>query len=362
MASSKVSFSSYSASAEYYTTHNCASIFLGSAYFSDILAAVKTDIYILSEDVKRADKTFKGQRQFTYAKTILDGLVELGIPELLEICETVNSFKGKDFARALDLQLGKLSKRTKETFDIRYDIHINDLKTSALEDMKIVPLFKALRLALADLFGTIAQTYNVSEFDIESATYDVKGVATTSAEFKRYMNALTDAYGFFCNNINPTLDEFRDIVSAAIDASKKRIEAMNIEYEQRNNKRETSRHRSDEKKQEAHEAKLRAWEEERAQKQAALGPTPQQRIRDATARLKEIETAKSQPRAEKVVVATVWKKPATAPVAVAPVAVAPVAVAPVETAPEEEEELVKVVAKSKKVTVGGRTTRIKVKA
>lgn len=218
----------------YYTSNNVGGVQLRDANLKEILAALLTEYRIMLHSVKTA-----GSRtpQGAFHGVILDGLNALGYPRVLtETAELVNYIDDRKFgANTIGATIGYMAKRSKEDFDIRFDLSFAEQELT-LDECKLSLLIKAHRLFLAELCKKIARSYNPADIEPGKAFYrkfageaeQVRGgksvkVPTftehSSAEFCDYATLLKQVYTRVYA-YSDTLSEFIKIFADAALASK----------------------------------------------------------------------------------------------------------------------------------------------
>jgi len=218
----------------YYTTENIGEVQLGNANLKEILAALLTEFRIMEHSVKTAGTSTP---QGAFHSTIVAGLKNLGYPKILEMtAELVNYITYPKFGGAtIGATLGFMAKRTKETFDFRFDLSFAELNHT-LDECKMSLIIKAHRLFLAELCKKIARTYNPADIVAGKAFYrKFAGEATqlrngktvtvptftehSSADFADYATLLKEIYTSVYA-YSDSLSEFTKIFVDAVTASK----------------------------------------------------------------------------------------------------------------------------------------------
>jgi hypothetical protein len=218
----------------FYTTENIGDVQLGRANLKEILAALLTEFRIIEHSVKT---TGTSTPQGVFHSTILAGLNKLGYSKvLLETAELVNYITNPKFGSAtIGASIGYMVKRTKEEFDIRFDLSFAEQNTT-LDECKMTTMIKTHRLFLAELCKKITRSYNPDDIEPGRAVFrkfagqveqirkgkTVKVANFTehsSVEFVDYVTLLkqvyTRVYAF-----SDTLSEFTSIFASAAAASK----------------------------------------------------------------------------------------------------------------------------------------------
>ena len=218
----------------YYTANNVGSVQLRNANLKEILAALLTEYRIMLHSVKTA-----GSRtpQGAFHGVILDGLNTLGYPRVLtETAELVNYIDDRKFgANTIGATIGYMAKRSKEDFDIRFDLAFAEQELT-MDECKLSLLIKAHRLFLAELCKKISRTYNPADIEPGKAYYrkfagdaeQVRGGKTvkvptftehSSVEFCDYATLLKQVYTRVYA-YSDTLSEFIKVFADAALASK----------------------------------------------------------------------------------------------------------------------------------------------
>jgi hypothetical protein len=212
MASSMVSpiFSSFTDALKHYASNECGKIQLRSASFVDIFSTIATAMSIFHEDSLLEKQTSPKM----FASFVLPRLTEIKFDELLtEISDIIEKHHGKEYATYLDAELGWISRKPKEDFNIAYDIHFKNLQ-EVLDESRPFTLIKSLRLFTSELFKRFACSYNPSDYNSDKVYYKVNGVQRTSAEFIEYTNDIMNLHIHFCK-YSERLGEFFDIFKEA---------------------------------------------------------------------------------------------------------------------------------------------------
>lgn len=218
----------------FYTAENIGEVQLGQANLKEILAALLTEYRIMEHSVKTVGTSTP---QGAFHSTILEGLKRLGYPKILqETAELVTYLTNPKFGSStIGATLGYMAKRSKEDFDIRFDLSFGELNQT-LDECKLSLIIKAHRLFLAELCKKITRSYNPADIDSGKAVYrkfageaeQIRNGKTvkvptftehSSADFSDYASFLkqvyTRVYAF-----SDTLSEFVKIFVDAAAASK----------------------------------------------------------------------------------------------------------------------------------------------
>lgn len=218
----------------FYTAENIGEVQLGQANLKEILAALLTEFRIMEHSVKTVGTSTP---QGAFHSTILEGLKRLGYPKILqETAELVTYLTNPKFGSStIGATLGYMAKRSKEDFDIRFDLSFGELNQT-LDECKLSLIIKAHRLFLAELCKKICRSYNPADIDSGKAVYrkfsgeaeQIRNGKTvkvptftehSSADFSDYASYLkqvyTHVYAF-----SDTLSEFVKIFVNAAAASK----------------------------------------------------------------------------------------------------------------------------------------------
>jgi hypothetical protein len=218
MASSMVSpvFSSFTDSLKHYASNECGNIQMRNASFVDIFSTLATALSIFQEDSMLEKQTSAK----TFASYVLVKLTEIKFDVILtEISKIITKHHGKEYAKYLDAELGWISKKPKEEFNIAYDIHFKNL-LEVLDDSRPFTLIKALRLFTGELFKRFTGSYNPIDYNSEKVYYKINGLQRSSSEFIEYTSDILKLHIIFCK-YTERLSEIFDIFKEAADFVKK---------------------------------------------------------------------------------------------------------------------------------------------
>lgn len=219
----------------FYATENIGEVQIGQANLQEILAAIFTEVSIMKHSVKTVGTSTP---QGAFHSIILEGLNVLGYSKILEeTVELVNYIDNPKFGSSMiGDNLRHMVKRSKEDFDIRFDLSFAEFDQT-LDECKLSLMIKAHRLFLAELCKKISRSYVPTDIDPSKAVYrKFAGEATqirngkqvtvpkytehSSVEFVDYATLLksiyTRVYAY-----SDTLSEFTKIFVTAAAASKK---------------------------------------------------------------------------------------------------------------------------------------------
>ena len=218
----------------FYTAENIGEVQLGQANLKEILSALLTEYRIMEHSAKTVGTSTP---QGVFHSTILEGLKHLGFPKILqETAELVKYLTNPKFGSStIGANLSYMAKRSKEDFDIRFDLSFNELNQT-LDECKLSLIIKAHRLFLAELCKKITRSYNPDDIDAGKAFYrkfageseQIRNGKTvkvptftehSSADFSDYASYLKQVYTHVYA-YSDTLSEFVKIFMDAATASK----------------------------------------------------------------------------------------------------------------------------------------------
>ena len=218
----------------HYTANNIGDVQLGQANLLEITAALFTELRIMDHSVKTVGTSTP---QGVFHNTIMEGLDNLGYTKILkETAELVDYIANPKFGgTTIGATLGYMAKRTKETFDFRFDLSFTELNQT-LDECKMSVIIKAHRLFLAELCKKITRSYNPADIDSGKAVYrkfageaeQIRNGKTvmvptftehSSVDFADYATLLKHVYTRMYA-YSDTLGEFSKIFGAAATASK----------------------------------------------------------------------------------------------------------------------------------------------
>jgi hypothetical protein len=208
MASSMVSptFSSYTDALKHYASKECGKIQLRNATFVDVFSTLVTALSIFHEDISIEKQTSAK----TFAQYVLPRLTEIKLDDILiNISKIINKHHDKEYAKYLDAELGWISRKPKEEFNIVYDIHYKN-QIEVLDDSRPFILIKSLRLFTSELFKRFACSYNPSDYNVDRVYYKINGSQRSSSEFIEYTQDIMNLHILFCK-YTERLSEFYDI-------------------------------------------------------------------------------------------------------------------------------------------------------
>ena len=218
---------------KYYTAEKVGELRLGDANLKHLLATIYTEIRIMDHSVKSGSDT----PQVAFHRAIMNGLEKLGYFKILQgTAELTNYITNPKFGGStVGAPLGSMIKRTKETFDIRFDVSYAEQEMT-LDECKFFLLVKAHRLFLAELSKKASRSYNPADIEPGKAVYrkyagDAQQVRNgktvmvpiftehSSVDFVDYVTLLKDIYTpMYAYSDN--LSEFTKIFGEAAAASK----------------------------------------------------------------------------------------------------------------------------------------------
>lgn len=218
----------------FYTAENLGDVQLGQANLKEILAALLTEYRIMEHSAKTVGTSTP---QGAFHSTILEGLKRLGYPKILqETADLVTYLTNPKFGSStIGANLSYMAKRSKEDFDIRFDLSFAELNQT-LDECKLLLIIKAHRLFLAELCKKICRSYNPTDIDSSKAVYrkfsgDVEQIRNgktvkiptftehSSVEFMGYTTSLKQVYTRVYA-YSDTLGEFVKVFVDAASASK----------------------------------------------------------------------------------------------------------------------------------------------
>lgn len=218
----------------FYTAENIGEVQLGHANLKEILSALLTEYRIMEHSAKTVGTSTP---QGAFHSTILEGLKRLGYPKILqETAELVTYLTNPKFGSStIGATLSYMAKRSKEDFDIRFDLSFGELNQT-LDECKLSLIIKAHRLFLAELCKKITRSYNPDDIDSGRAVYrkfageseQIRNGKTvkvptftehSSADFSDYASYLKQVYTRVYA-YSDTLSEFVKIFADAAAASK----------------------------------------------------------------------------------------------------------------------------------------------
>lgn len=217
-----------------YTAENIGEVQLGRANLKEILSALLTEYRIMEHSAKTVGTSTP---QGAFHSTILEGLNRLGYPKILQdTAELVTYLTNPKFGSStIGATLGYMAKRSKEDFDIRFDLSFAELNQN-LDECKMSLIIKAHRLFLAELCKKICRSYNPTDIDPDKAVYrkfsgeaeQIRNGKTvkvptyierSSEDFSDYASYIKQVYTRVYA-YSDTLREFGEIFAAAVTASK----------------------------------------------------------------------------------------------------------------------------------------------
>jgi hypothetical protein len=217
-----------------YTAENVGEETLGHANLKQILAALLSEYRIM---VHSANTAGESTPQGAFHSTILAGLTRLGYLKIMqETAELANYITDPKFgASTIGSELGYMARRSKEDFDIRFDLTFNE-QNLKLDECRLSVIIKAHRLFLAELCKKVCRSYNPSDIDPSKAVYrkfageseQIRNGKTvkvpkftehSSIDFVNYVTLLKQVYSRMYA-YSDTLSEFIEIFTAAAAASK----------------------------------------------------------------------------------------------------------------------------------------------
>jgi len=218
----------------FYTAENIGEVQLGRANLKEILAALLTEFRIMEHSAKTVGTSTP---QGAFHSTILEGLKRLGYPKILQETAVLVTYitDPKFGSSTIGASLGYMAKRSKEDFDIRFDLSFNELNQT-LDECKMSLIIKAHRLFLAELCKKLTRAYNPDDLDSGKAVYrkfsgeaeQIRNGKTvkvptftehSSADFSDYVSYLKQVYTRVYA-YSDTLGEFVKVFVDAAAASK----------------------------------------------------------------------------------------------------------------------------------------------
>jgi hypothetical protein len=259
----------------FYTTENIGNVQLGNANLNEILSALLTEYRIMEHSVKTVGTSTP---QGAFHNVILEGLQRIGYIKILkETAELVNYISHPKFGMStIGATLGYMAKRTKENFDIRFDLSFTELNQT-LDNCKLTLVIKAHRLFLAELCKKITRTYNPDDIDSSKAIYRKfsgeaeqirNGKTVTIPTFTEHSSADFSDYASYLKQIytkvyaySDTMSEFIKIFVDAVATSKQVSSKLTEERrpktiaEQRGSPKVEKKERTEQKTQKTHREK-----------------------------------------------------------------------------------------------------------
>lgn len=154
----------------FYIADNVGSVQLKDATLRDLVATLYTELHIM----ENSSETYGlSTPQGVFHSTILEGLKRLGYLKIIE--ETADLvdyyFSNQKFgSNTVGASLGYMAKRSKDTFDIRFDLSFSELDKT-MDECKLSLVIKAHRLFLAELCKKITRSYDPNHIDSGNAIY-----------------------------------------------------------------------------------------------------------------------------------------------------------------------------------------------